>query len=168
MALDYFWDETQLNLGGLAAGDVISAGGKCDAAREQGFRFVESEYLINVRDKPTNVGPIVFGVAMDQVAADVEECIEADPQSRLSSQDEANMRAARMVMPLGLVGHGTTDGAFALRGTEIVKYAGGKGWSIPEGGQMSFWAWVPTAGVTLTGATIIDFMAKHKGVWLRD
>ncbi len=166
--LSYVYDVINIDLSTLAAFDAISAESKIDAAREMGFRIIESEIYIDVYDKPVNTGGIMVGIAVDLSAAEIELTIENDTQSNAPGNAVGEARVKRPVWPLGIVSHDATFGTIVWS-----KAAGGvnwkpspKGWSIPEGSFLTYWAYC--LDTTLTGATQVTIFAKHKGVWLRD
>lgn len=166
--MDYIYDHAELDLVTLAAKDALSVTGKIDGAMEMGFRVIETEIWIDIRDKPVNTGGIIVGMAVDLNSAEIEATIEADPQSSAPSQMANRSLTAQPVFPLGLISHDATFGTVFYdhsRGGGPFKMAP-RGWSIPEGSKLNFWAYC--LDTTLTGNTMCTFFAKHKGVWLRD
>lgn len=126
---------------------------------------MKTEYWISAEAKVVAEGPIMVGVAARcDNAAEIEECIEADPQIRGADPEE--VQAKRPVWPLEMFGaeegHGTNEsGLVAKKGTVNLR------WSCPEGTGLLWWAYNAGAGALTTGCVVVVF-AKHYGVWLRD
>ncbi len=165
MVIIQYENDGLLSLGTLAANDAISSSTKIDSARLNGFRIAKVNVLASVEGKTTTEGPIIWGVSCNMNAAQVEDAIEADPQS---SPDDDSKGVGQYLKMLGLIGIGTV--AESLTGellgvaqmTPVVM-----NWSVIEGKQFEVWAYNTGAGALTTG-TAIRWAMEIFGVWLRD
>lgn len=160
--LSIVYDDVQLVLSTLGSKTVFTAGSKIDASRLNGFRVLKTEYWINYEGKTAGQGPIMVGLSANHDATEIEECIEADPQSSARGEDALN-RAMRPVWPLYMIPTKPTDSLEAAddNGNFTPK------WSSPESFGFFWWAYNMSGGA-LTDGTIVTIFAKHYGVWLRD
>lgn len=154
-----YHERVVLTLGTLASLDALAVTGLQDGSRSQGFRYLKSEYIIGVAGMTTDDGPVVVGVGGPGLStAEIEEAIEADPQS--SHDAPAGEQAMRPVWKIGAaVGDGMLNNGLPI----IVNQR----WSYPEDATMAFFAY-NSSGAALTTGTVITMMIKHYGVWLRD
>lgn len=144
----------ELGVAALAAGDVIAATTKIDASRLQGYRISKMEYGLHF-EGGDDADAVWFGLATGLTAAEVEECLEADPQS---PQDvPAAEQVKRFVFPLKLIG----------AGSEPVNATKTLNWSIKEGQDLTIWAYNPTSAAISAGC-VVQFVAKIYGKWLND
>ncbi len=154
-----------LDLGTLAAGDVISTSSSIDAARKQGFRVTKSRIMIEMSGKTAGEGPILMGLACNFAnAAAIEAALEDDPQG-VNTQD-ANRGKGTFLKVLALFMSAPTN----IPTTRPLMYEfgyGKNGWSIPEAEALLYWARNQDTGALTTG-TRISISAEHFGVWLRD
>ncbi len=161
-----FDNNLTLTVGALASLDVISANGKIDGSRNQGFRVVKSEIFCVMEDKTVLEGPLVVGVACNAVAAEIEKAIEVDPQS---PSDDDERGTGVFIMPIWMIGEQTIDIPLQANGRILEKTIsyGKNGWSIPESEAWSVWCY-NRSGAALTTGTLFKFFVSHFGVWLRD
>ncbi len=157
-----------LSLGTLAANTAVSAFTNIDPSRAQGWRAVMSEWLFSMSGKTTAEGPIIFGIACNMTAPEIELALESDPQNK---NDSDNRGDGTYIKSLGTIGLLVTDFPSAFHEPKsddkmIVKY-GKNGWSIPEGEALSVWAY-NQGGAPLTTGTNLCWFAEHFGVWLND
>ncbi len=158
------YDDLSIDVGALPSKDAIAVSSKIDTARENGFRVMKTEYFIDFEGKTSGEGPLMVGFAANHNAGEIEEAIEADPQS--SHDDEANLHAKRPVWPLAMI----PEASSARSSTGSLEQIMGKfnpKWTVPEGEGAVWWAY-NMDGAILTTGTIINIFAKHYGVWLRD
>ncbi len=92
-------------------------------------------------------------------ATQVQQAINADPQR--SGEVETEPRAMRPVWPLEVLAHDAGVGIVAVKGVSKI------GWSAQEGTFFSWFAFNFGSGPLTTGG-IVNIIAKHFGVWLRD
>lgn len=160
--LHILYDNVEIALGGLAAGDAISADSRIDNSRLNGFRVMKTEYWLDYYDKTTDEGPIMVGFSMNHSVAEVEEAFEADPQA--STDDTNNFRAKRPIWPLEMIARDSTElGSGDQRSGSITPR-----WSCPEGNTAIWWAYNCDLTNPITTGTKVRIFAKHYGVWLRD
>ncbi len=95
-------DVQVLQLSTLAAGSVLTANTKLDAARGQGFKLDKLQLGVTWKDHVAQEGPLQFGLARGPItAAEIAECLNADPQGEndIPAAEQANRR----VVPYGLI-----------------------------------------------------------------
>ncbi len=148
-------------LGALGALDVVSFNSKIDSARERGFRVTKMQICSSFSAKTAAEGGIMFGLAVELSAAEIEECIEADPQSPNDVPDAEE--AMRPVFPLGQAGQAQTSNV--LNNGNF--YEINLNWSIPEGAGLDWWYYNMSSGALTTGTTFRHW-TKVFGVWLND
>ncbi len=156
-----------LVLSTLGSLDVVNADFKIDASRGSGFRIAKTRLAATLKGKTATEGPILWGLACNLAAAELEEAIEADPQT---SVDDEKRGEGTWIKMLGLIGINMTAGALTGNG------GGNDGaasfmdivinWSVIEGQAFTLWAY--NLGAALTTGSIIQFTAENMGVWLRD
>jgi len=140
---------------------------KADGSRQNGYRIMKTEWMMQYEGKTTGEGPIIWGFAMGLTAAEVAAALTADPQS--STDDRNAGETERPIWPLGLIDENSVESGdnaataapLQLNGTFNPK------WSQPEAQQFIWWAWNMSTG-TLTTGLVLRIFAKHFGVWLRD
>ncbi len=168
MALVQVFDnDITFNLGTLAALDVVQVNSKIDGARNQGFRVVKSSVHFMMGGKTTDEGPIMIGVACNALSPEVEEIMEADPQSP-SDNDERGMGV--FIKPLFMITKNELELPLASAPSERLSFTftyGKNGWSVPEDQQLAYWAYNMDDAALTTG-TQLRIFAEHFGVWLRD
>ncbi len=150
----------------LALNDAAAVASKIDGARKRGFRITKMKYDVHIHSREGLEGPFIFGVAVGLSAAEVEACLEADPQSPDETTYELTKRA---VFPLGVIERngGTTDiaGDFPGQGAKPLMEET-LNWSVREDEGL-FW-WFYNMGGAATAGTKVGIFAKYFGVWLRD
>ncbi len=160
--LSIVWDQVGITLSTLAALTGILGASRIDAAREQGFRVMKTEYVGSIVGRTNGEGPVMLAVGFNLSLAEMEEAIEADPQS--SFDTPANEQVMRPVFILGIFDPLAASPAILNNG--IPKTVNFK-WSAPEGGSMNWMAY-NTSGSALTTGSVVRVVAKHFGVWLKD
>ncbi len=157
--------DANLTLGALGGNDVIAQNSSIDGSRAQGFRIMKSEIFMTLTGKTTAEGPIIWGVACNMDAAEIEAAMEADPQDRNADDSRGEGTFIKILDVIGLV-EVTRPTTNSLNSPLFKVSYGRNGWSIPEGQNLSFWAM--NVGAALTSGTVLLFSAEHFGVWLRD
>ncbi len=95
-------DVQVLQLSTLAAGSVLQAVTKLDAARGQGFHLTKLQAAVTFKDHVVGEGPIQWGFAKGPITnAEIQECLSADPQGENDIPDVEH--ANRRVVPYGIV-----------------------------------------------------------------
>ncbi len=159
--------QTTLTLGTLASADVIAASSKIDSSRLQGFRVSKVRWAGTYTGKTSGEGPIVYGMAANMTAAEIENAIEADPQA--STEDDGRGDGS-WLKPLGVISKNGTAGSLGPDGGsgEVCNFIDVKAnWSVIEGKDFSFWAY-NLHGSSLTTGSELQFATEFMGVWLRD
>ncbi len=158
------WSTGSLALATLNASTALVEPTKVDASREQGFRVTKIETAVAWTGKTDGEGPILWGLAFGQTAAEIEEAIEDDPQGM---QNEAGRTLQehqnRPVWPIGIVSPSGVAGVLDEGKVIVLR----PNWSAPEGGTMDFFAYNFGSG-SLTTGTVMRYVYKLFGVWLRD
>ncbi len=149
-----------LSLASLTTKDAVSVTGKIDAAREHGFRVVKTEGWFFLKGGIVNEFAVVGMAPSTLTAAEIEEGIEADPQS--SFEVPETEEAGRPTFPLAAIG-----GA-AAQANQIIPFKNAIPWSYPEGSSMIWWAYNPDDNSWTANSQELIIFAKHTGVWLRD
>ncbi len=154
------YDVQQIAASTLANSTAVTTGSKIDASRENGFRVTRTEWKIFARGGTAGDDPVVAGMAFGQNSTQITEALVADPQSRSVNAAAvlANDQTMRPVFPLAAFG-----GAVERVREGVAK----PNWSAPETGNLS-WFVFNFGPDALTTGLIINFFAKHFGVWLRD
>ncbi len=151
-------------LGSLAALDMATVNSKIDGSRERGFRITKTMYDVDIYGYDgTEDGPVAFGLAVGMTAAEIEEAIEADPQS--PNDVAAEERVGRAVFPLGVIprsGPSTPSNQHEMRELKTTSI----NWSVPEGSGLVWWFY--NYGGALGAGNLASIFAKHFGVWLND
>ncbi len=161
MALNYVYDQQfNFTLDTLAAGTVVGLSTKIDGGRGSGFKVVKSQIWLDFGQKTTDEGPIMFGVAASLNAAEIQEALVSDPQSRVPVDNE---HSKRPIWPLLMIGKDVTSNDQAVIEMTLVE----PGWSIIEGQSYTYWAFNMDTALLTTG-TRLSIFAKHTGVWLKD
>lgn len=153
------YDDVSFALGTLGAKGGALANSKIDASRLNGFRVVKVEYWACYSGKTAAEGPIMVGLSFGQASADIDACIEADPQGHLEDRDDGDTK--RPLFPLFMLEKDNASSSEAIHGTINPR------WSVPEGYAMNYFAY-NMDGSALTTGTEIQIFAKIYGVWLRD
>lgn len=154
-----FYDEgIVLNTETIAANDVVGGSSKADDTRKQGFRTLKLEGHAYFKNGAADEF-LIFGIAVGLSAAEVEECLEADPQ--FPQDAAAQEKVMRPVFPLGAV-HG--DGASG----RLMSFKHNLRWSVKEGSSFLWWAYNPDSVAHSTAGQRLLIFAKHFGVWLED
>ncbi len=156
-----------LVLSTLASLDAVNADFKIDASRGSGFRVAKTRIAAVLKGKTAIEGPILWGMACNLSAAEVESAIEADPQTRV---DDNSRGQGTWIKMLGLIGinmtAGPLTGGVGLQ-TGAASFIDVKvNWSVIEGQALTLWAY--NLGAQLSTGSIIQFVAENMGVWLRD
>ncbi len=156
-----------LDLSTLAGFDTFLDQTDIDAARLQGMRIMRGEYCVSWHGQTANEGPLVVGVSIgDYAAADIEEALEANPQSRGKPVEQAV--ANRALWLLGIIpraGAANDLQGHLNNGLPIVVQ---HKWSIPQGlAGMQYWVYNLDTG-TLTGGMSVNVFGKVTGIWLED
>ncbi len=163
--LEVQYDEAAfVSIGALGALDVVTGVSKIDAARLNGFKVIKSEIFANLHGKTANEGPIMFGLACNMTAAQIEAALEADPQSSVESDEKGD---GQMLKPLGIIGKHVTGGSVDPINFPPSGWSKDVKWSIIEGQTLLYWVY-NMSGSTLTSGATINIFAQHFGVWLRD
>ncbi len=103
---------------------------------------------------------LAYGVAVGSLTlAEIEEWIEADPQSASKIDNERNNRP---VFPLGTIGG--WDSVNKQQSMALPMPA----WSIPEGQSMNWWVYNFDNDAMSAGSQEVLIFANYMGVWLRD
>ncbi len=147
-------------LGTLAAKDVISTTSLIDAAKENGFRILRTEWWASLRGVANAEGPILIGMAANLSAAEIEITLEANPENSNTASEGHN--ANRPVWPLAVL-ENDGNGGHKASDRGILKPS----WSIPEGSFVTWFAWNLDSSTLTTGGSVTIY-AKHFGVWLKD
>ncbi len=159
------YSQIDFPIGALASLDAIGlVDPKIDGSREQGFRLLKTQYWLEFVGLVDGEGPVLWGWSVGLTAAQIEEAIEADPQSVF---DEANRDTNRPVFPIGMY---NTDPVATNTTTLNAQMFVGEfkpRWSIREGNFLSTWAYNVDAGALTSGAELRG-ICKHFGVWLND
>ena len=152
-------DSGNLALGALGAKDAISENLKQDAVRTRGFRFTRTEWFLNWNVEAAGEGPILIGLCGPGIsAAEVEEAIEADPQS--PDDTIPAPQAMRPYWPLAIL-FPDTGGKSTIQGVININ------WAFPESEVMQIFAYNLGTGALTTGSQV-DYFLKHFGAWLND
>ncbi len=146
----------------LGTNDAISVATKVDNTRLRGYRMIKSIFHFGVTGKTATEGPIIVGVAINMSAGDIEKAMEADPQS--PSEDDAR-GIGGFIKTLFMLDNPATVWPVGFNGMIEVSY-GKNGWSCPQGQAVTVFAY--NTASTLSTGTIIQWVAEHFGVWLRD
>ncbi len=158
------WSTGSLALATLAASTALLEPTKVDASREQGFRVTKIETMVGFTGKTAGEGPILWGLAFGQTAAEIEEAIEDDPQGMQNAANvELQEHQNRPVWPIGILDPAAVAGVIDEGKVIVLR----PNWSAPEGGTMDFFAYNFGSG-TLTTGTVMRYVYKLFGVWLRD
>lgn len=161
--LNIVYDDVTIDVGALASKDCIASASKIDSSRLNGFRIIKTEYWMDFEGKTAGEGPIMVGFSPLHSASEVEDTIEADPQS--SAEMENNAVAKRPVFPLEM--YPTDGGDTNFEQQRIKKGSFNPRWSVIEG-RSAFWWVYNMEGAALTTGMLVHIFAKHYGVWLRD
>lgn len=145
----------------LAANDVTMQASSIDASRSQGFRVAKSRIFATFTGKTAAEGPLVWGVAANLDATQLEQILEADPQDKMAETRRAD---GMYFKTLGIIQSGDTSGFLTPDGQAVEVTPN---WSIPEGEGLFYWVY-NQGGASLTTGTYISIFAEHYGVWLRD
>ncbi len=167
MLVPQYDHDTQLTLGTLGGNDLIAQPSKIDQSRTRGFRVTKSRIFAEMIGKTTAEGPLMFGIAANASAAEIEAIIEADPQN---PHDDDSRGKGVFIKLLRLIGQDELQIPLASAPGQLMEFElsyGKNGWSIPQGEALSYWAYNMQAGALTTG-TIFNIAAEHLGVWLRD
>lgn len=157
------YEDIELALSTLAAGTSIKTSLKIDASREQGCRIKDIRYGLTFTAKPS-LGPILVGLCDSNLTvAELDECLDSDPQSDLSVPGQAD--SMRKVVPLALIPKVASgdDGNMLFYEQRRAKWY----WDVLEGSGIQLFA-RNMDDTALTGATLIDFSAVITGTWLLD
>ncbi len=159
--LSFVYDESLIvSLASLTANDAVIGTSKIDAAREHGFRIVKTEGWIMLKGGIVNEFAI-FGMApWTMTAAEIEEGIEADPQSMFEVPETE--QSSRPTFPMAVIG-----GA-AAQARQSAHFENNIPWSYPEGSSLQYWFYNPDDNSWSAGSQEAIIFAKHTGVWLRD
>ncbi len=159
------WDQLTLALGALAADSSTQINSKIDNARENGFRVLRTDYTVGITYLPgthEGDGPFAFGLQVNASNAELQEIFDADPQSSINRN--LNEESSRPCWLLGVLGPPQSASGSAMSmvtGTVNIK------WSIPEGSNLKWWVYNMTSLAANSGM-VLEILAKHYGVWLKD
>ncbi len=158
------YDETAfVTIGALTALDVVTGVSKIDSARENGFRISKAKIYAALDGKTADEGPLMFGIAANMSAAQIEAAMETNPQNSTENNDIGDGQA---IWPLAIIGKGSTgaatEGQLPPEGMELKM-----NWSIIEGEALVFWVY-NMSGSTVTTGGVVHIFAQYFGVWLRD
>jgi len=153
------WDLITISPGALAQGDFVIAGSKINASRLQGFRVLKTQYWISMRNATAGEGGFLVGLSHALSVAELAEMVDAAPQR--PNDTAGSERARRPAWPLEmLIANADGDGKVYAEGVATI------GWSIQEGTALDWW--VANFATTKTTGTVVNIIAKHFGVWLKD
>ncbi len=162
--LDIVWDFVEMAIGALGALTAVNIPTKIDASRDQGYRVMKAQAAVVWDNKTTVEGPIIVGLAANQTATGVEECMEADPQNpNTDGGGQDQFRANRACWPIAFINRTETNGRLDNGRFVDVPIR----WSMPEHGNFDCWAYNNDSSPLSTG-TLITVALKLFGVWLRD
>ncbi len=153
-----------LALGTLAASAVGVQPTRVDATRTQGWRTAMLRIVATLAGKTTAEGPILWGIACNLDATQINAVLIGDPQNATEDDDHG---AGQWLKILGLIDLAATEGP--LTGpSEIAQPIDIKvNWSTIEGEAVVVWA-RNNGGSPLTTGGLITFSIENFGVWLRD
>ncbi len=154
------WDAVTITVGALTAQSAITVNSKIDPSRLQGFRVLRTEWYLGMRSATTGDGPFVVGLSHDLTGDEVSTCIGGDPQR--SNDPVESEEANRPVWAITAL-HPNADGDGKIVDHGVTKI----GWSIPEGTSLKWWV-MNGGNITLTTGAVVNILAKHFGVWLKD
>ncbi len=158
-----------LTVGALTTLNAIYQASRIDGSRLQGWKEIYCEITAQVTGKTSAEGPLLWGLAANLTAAQLEVIIEEDPQSRTSPITRAPGSWLKVLGMIPLLTNaapltgGTGDGSDGAANPLRVKV----NWSIPESLDFGMFVYNMGAG-TLTTGTVIHAYMEHYGVWLRD
>ncbi len=154
-----------LALGALAGNDAVAGVTKVKAANLQGFRVAKVRIAAQLDQKTTAEGPLVWGLAANMSAAQIEAAIEI---TRTSSTGTTQKGPGAWLKILGLIPFAMTAGPITGSNNlsaEMMEVL--VNWSTIEGQDFSLFVYNQGAGAITTGAFILAVMEIY-GVWLRD
>ncbi len=151
-----------MGISGLASLDLNQFVSKIDTAKENGVRITKVKGALTFKDKTTTIGPLLVGAAVGSWnATEIEEAIEADPQSH--EDGPTTEKAHRAVWPLWVIPASVETASQHIVPMEELYWPFKE---IDEGEQVSFWIYnMDTA--SLTAMTAILALVWF-GEWLRD
>ncbi len=161
------YDDVLLNLSTLASETALKIGTKMDSSRENGFIIKKQKIAISINGLTDAEGPILVGMTNTRIsAAEVAECINADPQSPLDVP--AQERSMREVYPIMVFALWTTTKDPAVNEIRNEYRALHYPWKeIPEGTGLDLFAMNRGGGALTTGAAV-NFQLTTIGEWSRD
>ncbi len=158
-----------LAVGALASLDAIYQASKIDGSRLQGWKEIYCEITAQVTGKTSAEGPLLWGLAANLTASQIEVILEEDPQSKTTPITRADGSWLKVLGMIPLLTNaapltgGTGDGSDGAANPLRVKV----NWSIPEGLDFGMFVYNMDSSVVTTGTLIRAYM-EHYGVWLRD
>ncbi len=156
--------ERDLALATLGANDVILTTTNIDGGKDSGFFLKWCRWAGVMVGKTATEGPLVWGFACNMAADEIEQWMEADPQSRA---DPDLAVPIGWILPMGMVPIAPTAISLGGEGGNNSLHRFQKvNWSIIEGQAFSIWCL--NLGAALTTGTIFTFNLQFSGSWLRD
>ncbi len=157
-------EQVSIDVSGLTSANVIGDVTKIDGARKQGVRIKQIKYAARWQQFTTLEGGVQIGLSVGDglTDAEVEEALEADPQS--DSDQPAQERSERKVFPLFMVPDSTqldSDQQMEFRAIDRWPFK-----ELNENEALKTYAY-NTSGSTLTSGLVkLDLVIT--GEWLRD
>ncbi len=160
------YDETAfVTIGALLALDAVTGVSKIDAARLNGFRISKIKCFPKLTGKTTAEGPLMFGIAANMSAGQIEVALENDAQS---SAEDNQIGKGQAIWPLCMIPKDSTGDA--VNGATIFPPEGFEvklNWSVIEGKALLYWVY-NVSGSTVTTGAVVHVFSQIFGVWLRD
>lgn len=99
--LAFLYEDLKITLGTLGADTTILGPSRIDAARENGFRIMKTQYWTDLEGKTVGEGPFVFGFSIGLSTGQVAAAIAANPQSETSDRNSGDTKL--LIWPLMLI-----------------------------------------------------------------
>ncbi len=157
------FDDVTLTIGALASKDMVSTPSKIDAGKEQGVQLDQLTYGMTASGIAVGEGPTVFGIAIENHTQDIEDAIEADPQSMFEQVEDAT--AKQRVFPLGFIP--IRSAAPTRMSFELTRVPNLPRWKVREGDAVQWWLYNQSSGTITDGAALL-FFARWGLKWLND
>ncbi len=159
-----------LALSTLGAKAAILSSLNLDSSREQGMHCIWCKLAGFFAGKTATEGPILFGLCANLTAGELAAILADDPQNR---SVVTSTGPGAWYLPISMIGLDALEGdALAGQGDEnvqgtsrVTKYM--VKWTIPEGKDLSVFAYNLGSGALTTGMTF-NLFATWFGAWLRD
>ncbi len=165
-SVNLFTDEihTLGTLGGRTADVEVT---HVDATRENGLAIRKVKHaLTSVTGKTAGDGPLLYGLSVNLTAAEVAECIDADPQQHEDpgSQEQSNQK---VYFISAITQEMSALSATPDEPTRFRTLRDFPSWHVQEGQNLSSWVFNLKSSALTTG-TIIKSSYWINGTWLRD